>query len=173
MTEGYKIAPEEDQEIYDLIFTKFYKFVFVKALFIIKDRQETEDVVQCFFIDLWKNKQYLTLRSEMKGYLYTAIRNRSLNYLRDKETDRKRKENLLVDFDESVESKEEPPEYIMPLIKALNELPNQQKHALEIVYMQDKKYQEAADMMGISINSLKTHLKTGLKALRLRINNYI
>jgi len=164
-----EIIKKEDQVVFDFIFTKFYKFVFVKALFIIQDKEAAEDLVQSFFIDLWENKQYLMLEDDMKGYLYRSIRNRALNYLRDTEKKLKRQEHYLSNQEVAFEKIEEPDEQIDHLTQALDELPNQQQRALKIVYMQARKYQEAADLMGISINSLKSHLKTGLKNLRIRI----
>lgn len=163
------VTKKQDQEVFDFIFTKFYKFVFVKAFFIIQDKEAAEDLVQSFFIDLWENKHYLMLEDDMKGYLYRSIRNRALNYLRDTEKKLKRQEHYLINRGDSFEKIEEPNEQICHLKQALNELPNQQQRALRIVYMQARKYQEAADLMGISINSLKSHLKTGLKNLRIRI----
>jgi RNA polymerase sigma-70 factor (ECF subfamily) len=39
--------------------------------------------------------------------------------------------------------------------------------AVKMVYLEGKKYKDAANEMGISVNSLKTHLKSALKMLRL------
>ena len=48
-------------------------------------RSETlsEDVVQDIFIYLWENKSTLKLKKSVKSYLYTASKNKTLNYLRD------------------------------------------------------------------------------------------
>ena len=46
--------------------------------------------------------------------------------------------------------------------KAISELPDQTRRVLECVLLQDMKYQEAADELGISINNLKTQLKRGV-----------
>ena len=50
----------------------------------------------------------------------------------------------------------------------LSELPLQRLEAFNLVYIENKKYQQAADEMGISINSIKTHLKLAVKTLRKR-----
>jgi len=44
---------------------------------------------------------------------------------------------------------------------ALEEMPDQKRRAIQMVYIHGKRYQDAADSMRISINSLKTHLKQG------------
>src|SRR5690606_140738 len=58
------------------------------------------------------------------------------------------------------------------LANALQQLPKQRQVALQMVYFEKKKYQEAASLMGISINSLKTHLKIGIKNLREQVGNF-
>jgi RNA polymerase sigma-70 factor (ECF subfamily) len=50
----------------------------------------------------------------------------------------------------------------------LKELPVQRLEAFNLVYIENKKYQQAAGEMGISINSIKTHLKLAVKTLRKR-----
>jgi RNA polymerase sigma-70 factor (ECF subfamily) len=55
------------------------------------------------------------------------------------------------------------------LLAALNELPAQRFKAFNLVHMEDKKYHEAAKEMGISVNSLKSHLKLAVKFLRMRL----
>ncbi|RXF67603.1 sigma-70 family RNA polymerase sigma factor [Arcticibacter tournemirensis] len=161
---------EASSEEYDLLFRKFYKFAYATALFLLKDEEETEDLVQGFFIDLWEKQKYLDLNDDIKGYLYRSIRNRALNHIRDKETERRRQEAFHLHADQHLERKEEEKdEYLRRLKEAMYELPVQRREAIQMVYLNDKKYQEAADVMGISINSLKTHLKIGLKNLRSRM----
>jgi len=52
-----------------------------------------------------------------------------------------------------------------------NELPTQRQRAFKLVHLDHKKYQEAADEMGVSINSVKTHLKLAVKILQQKLIN--
>ncbi|MBX6381042.1 MAG: sigma-70 family RNA polymerase sigma factor [Thermoflavifilum aggregans] len=54
----------------------------------------------------------------------------------------------------------------------LNEFPPQQQKVFSLIYMENKRYQEAADEMGISINSVKTHLKLALKIFRVKLKKF-
>lgn len=155
--------------MYDLLFKRFYKFAYATAFFILKDEEETGDLVQSFFIDLWETERYIELNDDIKGYLYRAVKNRALNHIRNKEVERRRCEQFHLFTAPVQERKEDTEEYLLQLKEALYELPVQRRQAIQMVYLHDKKYQEAADVMGISINSLKTHLKIGLKNLRNRM----
>lgn len=157
-------------QAYDAIFLKYYKLLCVNAYFYLHDEQEAKDLVQAFFLEMWEKKIYLRLNGDIKGYLYRAIQNRCLNYIRKQETEQKKQENYHIAPDTTAEKNEEVEHTYIQLDNAMEALPAQRKEALKLVYLQDKKYQEAADMMGISINSLKTHLKIGLKNLREALN---
>lgn len=157
-------------KVYDIIFLKYYKLLCVNAYFYLHDEQEAKDLVQAFFVEIWEKKIYMRLNGDIKGYLYRSVQNRCLNYIKKKETIEKKQEvyslteNTYPEVDEDIEVT------YNKLDNAIGELPNQRKEALKLVYLQNKKYQEAAEIMGISINSLKTHLKIGLKNLREALN---
>lgn len=157
-------------QAYDAIFLKYYKLLCVNAYFYLHDEQEAKDLVQAFFLEMWEKKIYLRLNGDIKGYLYRAVQNRCLNYIRKQETQQKKQESYHLTADVTEEKDEEVEHTYIQLDNAIEELSNQRKEALKLVYLQDKKYQEAADIMGISINSLKTHLKIGLKNLREALN---
>ena len=53
----------------------------------------------------------------------------------------------------------------------MKDLPVQRSTAFSLVYLENKKYKEAADEMGISINSVKTHLKLAVKVLQQKLIN--
>lgn len=158
---------------YDAIFLKYYKLLCVNAYFYLNDEQEAKDLVQAFFLEIWEKNIYMRLNGDIKGYLYRSVQNKCLNYIRQKETHSRRKEkftDFLLNTNDVQEEISTTDSIYTKLDEALNDLSNQKKEALKLVYLQDKKYQEAADIMGISINSLKTHLKTGLKNLRQALN---
>nr|WP_290638593.1 sigma-70 family RNA polymerase sigma factor [Labilibaculum sp.] len=50
--------------------------------------------------------------------------------------------------------------------KAIAELPEQSRKVVVCVMVQNMKYQEAADELGVSINTVKTNLKRGVLKLR-------
>lgn len=57
-------------------------------------------------------------------------------------------------------------EKIVRLREKMKELPEKQREVLTLCFMQGKSYQEVADGLGVSVNTVKTHIKRGLKFLR-------
>ena len=156
-----------DLSAYDSLFVKYYKLLCVSAYFFLRDEQEAKDLVQTFFIDIWEKKLYLHFHDEIKGYLFRSIKNRCINQISKQKT-REKNHKAFADLQDEKSSPhdEMPPDYYGQIQNTLEGMAGQKRMAIQMVYVKGKRYQEAADEMGISINSFKTHLKSGLKILR-------
>ncbi|MFC0774989.1 RNA polymerase sigma factor [Terrimonas alba] len=160
-----------DLSAYDNLFVKYYKLLCISAYFFLKDEQEAKDLVQTFFLDIWEKKLYLHFHDEIKGYLFRAVKNRCINEISKQKT-RNKNHKAFTDLQDAKSSPhDEGPDYYGQMQGALEGMTGQKKVAIQMVYLKGKRYQEAADEMGISINSFKTHLKSGLKILRLGEKN--
>jgi RNA polymerase sigma factor (sigma-70 family) len=156
-----------DVQAYGRLFRKYFKALSVEAYYILKDEMEADDQVQDLFVEIWDKQLYLTIHSSVKYYLHASIRNRCLKVLeKDKNKQKRFRAYVQIHPDrvdgnvvESVESEK-------MIHSVLQELPYQRARAFSLVYLEDRKYKEAAAEMGITINSIKTHLKLAMKVLR-------
>lgn len=160
-----------DYSAYDQLFKKYYKLLLANAYLVLQDEQSADDVVQVFFIDIWEKKLYLKMEGEIKGYLFRSVYNRSLNHAKQRSGEQQRKLNYQRDQQEQEDGHADRTDIQQQLQHALKDFPGQRRQAFTLVYLEDKKYQEAADEMSVSVNSLKTHLKIALKIVRERLKN--
>jgi RNA polymerase sigma-70 factor (ECF subfamily) len=158
---------EGDLTAFDELYLKYYALLCASAYFFLKNGQEAKDLVQSLFLDIWDRQLYAHFHDDIKGYLFRAVKNRCLNYLKKQRVQDQTKRGYAAWQKEwgMEEMVYEEGDY-GKLHAALEEMPDQKKRAIQMVYIHGKRYQDAADTMRISINSLKTHLKTGLKLLR-------
>lgn len=159
-----------NKEALELLFKKYYKLLTISAFYILKNEMEAEDMVQAFFVDFWERQLFNNINSSLKAYLTTAIRNRCLKEI-EKEALRQKR---LADYQYTISELEEEQEVICGEInvdKILADLSVQRFQAVTLVHCQNKKYKEAAYEMGISVNSLKTHLKLAFKTMRDGVKN--
>jgi len=154
---------------FEQVFKLYYKPLRLQAFLLLKNEQEADDQIQQLFLDIWNKQLYRNVQQSLKFYLHTAIRNRCLNYLTRTCHENKMRNEYAANLDViPLEDDKEPP--LQPyLLAVLNELPAQRFRAFNLVHIEDKKYHEAAKEMGISINSLKSHLKLAVKFLRMRL----
>ncbi|WP_143305791.1 sigma-70 family RNA polymerase sigma factor [Chitinophaga vietnamensis] len=173
-TELVQRLKDGDHTAFDALFVKYYKLLCLNAYWFLRHEQESKDLVQTFFMDIWDKKLYLYFNGDIKGYLHQAVKNRCLNHLK-KQRVHLQQQVAFSHHQEEGEEGEMPQDgvtdYYKQLSTTLDDMAGQKRVAIQMVYLQGKRYQEAADEMGISINSFKTHLKRGLKLLRLAINN--
>ncbi len=130
------------------------------------DEEAAKDIVQDAFLTLWNNRRKLDKSLSVKSYLFAIAQNYALNYLRHRKVVADNEEPLshyLLQEDEPVENREK---LFAALDEKLKELPPQQRAILEKCVIQNKKYKEVADELGISVNTVKTHLARALKYLR-------
>lgn len=157
---------------YETVFKKYYKMLVAKAYFILEDEMEAEDLVQNLFITMWQKSHYLSIKTTVKAYLSGAVHHQCMMYIRDKKVADRRlnayTDSLAIAEEELVETAAG---YTLNMDVVFDDLPAQRQRVFKLVYMDNKKYKEAADEMGISVNSIKTHLKLAMKALRHKLIN--
>ena len=154
---------------FEQVFKLFYKPLRMQAFLILKNEEEADDQVQQLFLDIWNKQLYRNVQQSLKAYLHTAIRNRCFNFLTKVSQENKKWHEYAGYAASAIPEDDKEPSLQPYLLAALNELPAQRFRAFNLVHLEDKKYHEAASEMGISINSLKSHLKLGVKFLRMRL----
>lgn len=162
------------REVFDALYVAHYQSMCVEAYFILHDEGAAEDVVQDLFLKLWQSNFLTDDIRRPEAYLRRSLRNACWDYLK------KIKRQPSTDpFEEVVVSAEIDlldaivrEEAMKDLDYAISELPEQCKKVLDLVYVEGKKYQEAADEMGISVNTVKTQLKRGMQKLRAKLKRY-
>jgi len=159
-----------DAAAFEQVFRTHYKSLHLQAYLLLKDEEEAEDLVQQLFLDMWNKQMYSKVQHSIRAYLHAALRNQCLNHLKRMSV-HKRLRDEYVELG-SGEPKQEPldeDEGDPGLLNILKEMPMQRLRAFNLVHLQDKKYQDAAKEMGISVNSLKTHVKLAIRFLRMRL----
>ncbi|MCD2425800.1 sigma-70 family RNA polymerase sigma factor [Niabella pedocola] len=161
---------ENDNAAFDELYLKYFKVLCANAFFFLRNENEAKDLVQTLFLDIWEKKLYEHFHKDVKGYLFFAVKNRCLNFIKSRKVKDARAEMFNRFQGASLQKPEEPEDmtgHQDRLESLLADMKGQKKAALTMVYFKEKKYSEAAEELGIGVNSLKTHLKSALKTLRL------
>lgn len=152
---------------FKLFFESFYSSLCLFANKYLKDKDISLDIVQDAFLYLWnKNADFQSLNAA-KSYLYQYVKNRSLNYLRDKDLrQRLELQNLQSEtfFRDSLIEEET----FKIISDAIRTLPPQGHRVIELS-LDGFKNQEIADQLNISINTVKTIKLRAFAALRTEL----
>lgn len=150
------------------IYKEYSKPMFLYALSFLILEDEAEDVIQEVFINFWKDDTYQKIKNEVtKTYLFRSVKNNCLNRLKKKDVLRDRLDLFREDVAEE-EMMTWNDELIQEVETEIAEMPEQTREIIQGVFFREMKYQEVADQLGISINTVKTLLKNGMRHLRER-----
>lgn len=157
-----------DEGVFKRIFYLYSDRLFVWAYKIIGDSSASADIVQDFFIRCWEKRDILPDNCSFKAYAYKSVYNASLNYLRDNKRFVYGYEITIDLIDDDVRD-EDIEELKRLLLKAIDELPDRCKKIFVMTTMEKKKYTEVADLLGISVNTVKVQVSKAYRILKEKI----
>jgi RNA polymerase sigma-70 factor (ECF subfamily) len=135
--------------------------VFRMALTFLKDPARAEDVTQEIFLKLWQALPDYDGRASPGTWLYAIARNTCLSASR---SDSYRK---TLPLDASSEPAAPAPAVIadMELAQCIDRLPEVQRTVITLFYLQEKRVDEVARMLGMPEGTVKSHLHRARLAL--------
>jgi RNA polymerase sigma-70 factor, ECF subfamily len=171
----------ESEGAFEFIFLSYYSKLTTYAAGILKDDSIAEDMVQDFFVKFWENRKKLQIQISLKAFLYHSIHNQCINYLAHAQVEKKYSTQSLKNYQELLSPVS--PDYPVAnlIVKelegtiklAIDKLPDQCREVFLSVRYEELSYSEAAEKLGISVNTLKTQLQRALNKLREKLKDYL
>ncbi len=168
-----RICLDSDEAAFTTLFRLFYKSLYHFAVQYVHRHEAAEEVVNDVFIKIWKQRSGLSEVQQLESYLFVAVKNGSLNYIKqysqyhiaidDANTG---KLISLHNPEQDVEWKE----LYFKLQQAINGLPDQCRAVFRLVKEEGFKIKEVADILGISPRTVETQLYRAVKRLDSILN---
>ncbi len=134
---------------------------------ILFDLEEAKDVAQEVFTDLWSKEEAVQIQSSMKTYLFSCAKYKAFDRLKSLHIIDKNQDQLKEACLNALSYDALPDEELKTKIRnIINGFPSQMKKVLEYHCFYSWKYAEIAEELGISINTVKTHLKKAYKRFK-------
>jgi len=151
------------------VFMTYYVPLCNYANGIVKNDVTAEDVVQDVFTHLWKTNNKINLPDNMQAFLFTAVKNKAFEHIRNKKTYSSALQ-LIPDMkgNSNEEAKEESEKYMNmeTLYSLLRHLPPKCKKVFALHRLNGLTYAEIADLEQISVRTVQNHMIKALKILR-------
>lgn len=156
------------------LFEQYYVSMVLFAQSYISDREIAKDIVQDIFLILTKSQERFNTIDNLKTYLYSSVKNRCLKQLRHQNVkDRYQHYVLTNEKDEENYFERILDEEVFSLLyQAIRELPSQCKNVF-LLTLEGKSNPEIAEILGIGIETVKSHKKNGKKILYLKLKDSI
>ena len=166
---------EGDKTAFELLFHFYYPGLVMYAKQFTTDRMEAEEIVQEFFVRFWQKHQQIIPSDSLKNYLFSSVKNGSLNYLKHKKIEEKyirqltelSGNHLVYDPDLYIAS-----ELQEKIKKTIELLPEKCRDIFILSRMRGKKNEEIAIELNISKRTVETQISKALKILRVELKEY-
>lgn len=154
---------------YKAIFNSLYTPLCLFSFKYIEDLDTSKDIVQDVFIKIWEDKIEFRNEKKIKSYLYTSVKNKSIDYLQTKQY--KLKDRLSTQYMAKLESEAFFSREVVIIEtsiiieRAINTLPNKCANIIRLSFNNLSNIEIAMEL-GISLNTVKTQKKIAYKKLK-------
>jgi RNA polymerase sigma-70 factor (family 1) len=152
------------------LFRQYFEPLKWNALKMLKSEFWAEEIVQEVFTQLWDNREKLAAVESPAGFLFKITANRCLDRIRRQELEIKMQYVVNKALHRDTNSFQENSydlDFIEKLIKeAVQQLPEQGRLVFELQRNEGLSYQEIADRLGISRNTVRNHMVKSLHFIR-------
>ena len=165
-----------NKQLFDKLFTDYYVNLCRFAYTYVRDHDISEEIVQEVFIALWEQRDTFSINTSIRSFLYTSVKNRSLNHIRNSKTRichedefAKEQDSMVTHIINFCEQEE-----LSHLIDtAIGELPDQCRTIFEMSRNQNLTHREIAQQLNISQKTVENQMGIALKKLRTKLSPYL
>ncbi len=157
---------------FEELLLKYEKQIFNHAYRLTSNAGDAEDLTQEAFLRLYDKRKTIDPEKGVKNWLYTVATNATYDLFRK----RKRANELFMEEGEFETIATHSPYHNIERVKdiesALTELRPVYRSVLVLFYKEGFTYEEISELLGIPLNTVKTHIKRGKEALKKALPDY-
>lgn len=150
-----------DQYAFETLYHYYSKRIYWKFLRMVKVENEVEELLQDLFIKVWERREQIDIEQSFQSYLYRIAENIVYDFYRKAARDRSLHEaikNSTSEIDNHTLEKIQGNEIQNLVDQAISNLPPKRQEVFILCRIEGKSYQEAAEILGISVNTVRNHL---------------
>lgn len=170
-------SPDKEEYAFELLYQKYNKAIYGNVIRSVRNEAEVEDIVQDVFLMLWNCRKSLDPQKSVSGWLFSVSYHKTIDFLRKKIREKKYQQSIPTDENEAEEiashewNGQEELKYKV-LENAIAALSPQKKRVFELCKLQGLSYEQAAEKMGISKNTIHEYLKDAMQFIRQYVTEH-
>jgi len=162
-------ALKGDTAAFEKIYRSYVKELCSFAAYYVKSFDAAEDIVQNLFLLLWERRETIRIEGFLKTYLFTSVRNLSLNFLKHQTIDQKSSDIYSKLFSIPSATPHEIAEHQeldVLITQALEKIPERCRIVFILSRYFNMKYTEIAKILEISVKTVDAQMVKAIKSLR-------
>jgi len=145
-------------EAFERLVPAYRRRVFGLAYSLLRDRGAAEDVAQEVFVKLWQALPRYDGRAQLSTWIYAITRNAAISAIRKRHRSVSLSDPAVLEEAESRGALAAAEPMDASLWRQVDALPDKQRQAVTLYYQEERTVEEVAAMMGLPVNTVKTHL---------------
>lgn len=164
--ELFQKIKESDPAALRILFERYFNPLCYFSFQIVKSTELAEETVSDVFAELWIKRSKINIQISFKSYLYTAVKNRSINYYKQ---ERRISEPIepnqlhLVTSETQTDQTVNQQDLEKHIEELLNQLPEKRGLIFRMSRIDGLSYQEIADILSISIHTVQNQMIKAVK----------
>ena len=167
-------------EFYSQTVDVFYRYLKVNYNF---SESDEDDVIEDFYIKCWNAFPSLDLEQSFSGFVWMIFKNVIVDFLKKRvdlnfsDLTMSTTEDDNRDFEENIEDPTQYTEILNiefeneKILNAMKELDDKSQEIVYLKFVNEKTYQEIAEMLNISIDTVRQRCSRALKILKTNLNS--
>ena len=176
-----RIASDGDKDAFAELYDRFAGALFATILTIVRDRSEAEDTLQDCFCSIWDHAdQFHASRGKAVSWMMTIARNKSFDHMAKRKRQGKISARIQEDADATSTTTQGDGfdtlavnEESTAVRKALLELPEDQRQAIQLAFIQGMTQTEVAHSLDQPLGTVKARIRRGLYQMRGVLQPYL
>lgn len=170
------LLAKKDEAAFEQVFKSHFKSLHAYAFTILKDEIQAEEIVQQVFFKLWDRAESLSITGSVTAYLYRAVHNESLNYIKHLKVRSEHRLHVAYSMKNQADHASKKvlnSELEKKLHEAMEELPEQCRTIFQLSRFEEMKYREIADRLDISVKTVENQMGKALRLLRIKLVDFL
>lgn len=146
--------------------------------------EDAENIVQDVFMELWENSALISSHTNIFSFLFTSVKNKSIDFLRRKTVSQKVKKKIQTEHLLTLEMKLHSLEYFddkalsqsnieTVVEEAINSLPERCRQIFVLNKIEGEKQKQIAEELNISIHTVESQMSIANKRLRELLKDFV
>ncbi len=168
------LAHTDSEQTIKLLFDGLFHQLVLSSFRFVNDYDQAEEIVQDVFVKIWQDFEKFSKVKDSKAYLFKAVRNSSMNFLKHIKVRQKfvnDAEALNTSSEQSHEDSITEEEMKNKVHEAVNKLPENWREAIVLSKYDKLKYHEIAEEMNISQKTVEKYISKALQFLRQELKD--
>lgn len=164
-----------DSDAFLELYNQYHPALYHYVLRFVKSPAIAEDVLQDVFLKVWEIRSRIDAQLSFKAYLYRICRNSVFKLLKKMAVDENLRLQVMQHFAQSIADADLKvlwQQYEEILQAAIDALSPQRKRVFRLCREEQKSYEQVANELGISRNTVKEHMVLAMKQIREHFEQY-